>query len=209
MTAELLKSANALCHLLSLEFFAGTLRYTDYDIDLWYDGDRYSALGMDIGDVRFELTPEVDSVKIRLPNIENMFTPYVLDTDPRGTHVTIRLAALSQEADDRLPLATILSAGIIFAGEIDETEMDARQVVFDIASPFVRWRRRLPKRKYQPSCPLEFKSARCGYSGAATWCDQSYARCLELSNSANYRGYRFVPSLANKQIWWGRTGSGS
>jgi hypothetical protein len=44
----------------------------------------------------------------------------------------------------------------------------------------------------------------CAYLGDETWCDQSYARCVTLGNSDNFGGFRFLPSLMEKDIWWGK-----
>jgi len=44
----------------------------------------------------------------------------------------------------------------------------------------------------------------CNYTGAETSCDQSYDRCIELGNQANFGGFRWQPYLADKDLWWGR-----
>ncbi len=40
-----------------------------------------------------------------------------------------------------------------------------------------------------------------------TWCDQTFDRCKELGNQRNFGGFRFIPAIAEKQIWWGRVPS--
>ena len=67
----------------------------------------------------------------------------------------------------------------------------------------VLWRKR-PLRSASATCPWTFKGTERGYAGGAGWCDQSYARCSELGNTANFGGFRFLPALMEKQIWWGR-----
>ena len=60
-------------------------------------------------------------------------------------------------------------------------------------------------RIHSSSCPWVFKGTECGYSGTATWCDKNYARCGELLNTDNYGGFRFLPSIMEKEIWWGKS----
>lgn len=37
-----------------------------------------------------------------------------------------------------------------------------------------------------------------------TECDRSYSRCSYLNNTANFSGARWLPSILDKTIWWGR-----
>jgi hypothetical protein len=46
-------------------------------------------------------------------------------------------------------------------------------------------------------------SGECNYSGLQDWCDQTYARCLDLTNQNNFGGFRFLPYIMEKEIWWG------
>jgi hypothetical protein len=50
----------------------------------------------------------------------------------------------------------------------------------------------------------EYKAGTCNYIGGETWCDQSWPRCNALGNTAYFRGCRWLPYLADKEIWWGR-----
>jgi hypothetical protein len=61
-----------------------------------------------------------------------------------------------------------------------------------------------PRHIYGAECRATFKSTRCGYVGAETWCDHSWERCIALNNKINFRGLRWLPYLIDKQIWWGR-----
>jgi hypothetical protein len=68
---------------------------------------------------------------------------------------------------------------------------------------FVLWNKE-PLRTQSSSCQWTFKGTECGYSGEAGWCDKSYDRCKKLSNPDNFGGFRFLPEIAEKEIWWGR-----
>lgn len=43
----------------------------------------------------------------------------------------------------------------------------------------------------------------CHYGGAQDWCDQTYERCKMLANKDNFGGFRFLPYIMEKEIWWG------
>lgn len=45
----------------------------------------------------------------------------------------------------------------------------------------------------------------CRYNGASTWCDFSWDRCLTLSNTTNFGGFRWLSYIVDKKIWWGKT----
>jgi hypothetical protein len=43
----------------------------------------------------------------------------------------------------------------------------------------------------------------CRYTGAETWCDFSWERCLALGNTIHFEGRRWLTDLQDKKIWWG------
>lgn len=201
--SELIREANALCHLVDL-YFESTVRLTDFDVDLYWNGNTYQAKGLSFGGAEFSITPQIDKVTLEVDNVSLDFTAFVLNQEVRGKKCEIRLAALDQAAVDRVPKTRILAVSLIFSGLIDSCSIDQQRARFEIFSPFVLWKRRVPRRIHQASCPWSFKSSQCGYTGAEDWCDKTYERCQQLNNTANFGGFRFLPSLQNKQIWWGR-----
>ncbi|MBW2024368.1 MAG: hypothetical protein JRH08_00725 [Deltaproteobacteria bacterium] len=99
-----------------------------------------------------------------------------------------------------------MSAGAItlFNGQIDRWSLDEAQLVMTIADMNVQWARK-PLSRHPASCRWRvFKGPECGYTGSETWCDRSYARCSALGNTANFGGFRWLPSIMDKEIWWGR-----
>jgi len=99
-----------------------------------------------------------------------------------------------------------MSAGaiILFNGQIDKWSLDESQLVMTIADMNVQWARK-PLSRHPASCRWRvFKGPECGYTGSETWCDRSYARCSALGNTANFGGFRWLPSIMDKEIWWGR-----
>ncbi len=61
---------------------------------------------------------------------------------------------------------------------------------------------RLPFREYAPTCTYRtFKGAQCGYAGAETTCDRSFARCTALSNTARFGGFTAMPADEVDATW--------
>ena len=89
-------------------------------------------------------------------------------------------------------------------GFISSWELSSdNQVRISVKNEAMLWAKKT-LRIHSSSCPWVFKGTECGYSGTATWCDRNYARCGELLNTDNYGGFRFLPSIMEKEIWWGR-----
>ena len=77
-----------------------------------------------------------------------------------------------------------------------------KSVELTIVNEFMLWRKKT-LRIAQSSCPWPFTDTECTYVGAQTWCDQTYARCAVLTNQDSFGGFRFLPYIMEKQIWWG------
>jgi len=100
-----------------------------------------------------------------------------------------------------------MSAGAItiFQGEIDAWQLDEQRLSMEVTSILTRWSQKTIMR-HPSSCRWKkFKGDECGYSGAATWCDRTYTRCVALGNTANFGGNRWLPAIMDKELWWGRT----
>lgn len=198
LNTELLKEASFLTHLVEMHL-SSTVYYTDLDVDVIYQGHTYLSWGLSFSAAEYSLTPQIDKISVEFDNVNGEFSAFALGEEVRGKKCVIRLAALSAPA-------TILAASTKFAGVIDSCSIDHQRAKFEVYNPWLFWKRKTPRRIHQATCPWPFKSAGlCQYTGSETWCDQSYDRCLALENMSNFGGFRFLPSLVNKQIWWGRS----
>lgn len=195
---ELLKEVAYMTHLVEF-YFSTPAYYTELDIDIYYDDKHYVSRGMEVGDTKYSLTPEIDTTETTMDNVSKEFSNIVLSEEVRGKIYKLLIAALSYPAK-------VIATTQIFSGIIDTYKADPKKVVFTIDAPFVLWKRKIPRRKHQATCPWAFKipGSGCRYAGPATWCDQTYARCAALGNTINFGGDRWLPSLVNKEIWWGK-----
>jgi len=195
---ELVKEANFLCHLVELNL-SSPVCYTDLDVDLHYGGNVYLSRGMTLSPARFSLSPQIDKATVELDNVDRSISAIVQGQEVRGKRAKIKLAGLSSPAK-------VIATSVKFSGVINRAPWNNRIARIEILSPWVFWRRRTPRRIHQPTCPWPFKmsGSPCGYTGSETWCDQSFDRCEELSNTDNFGGFEFLPFLVNKEIFWGR-----
>ena len=92
----------------------------------------------------------------------------------------------------------------LFQGTLNSWGMREGQLRIEVSSILSRWNQQTLS-KHSGSCRWKkFKGDECVYVGAATWCDRTYARCETLGNELNFGGFRWLPSIVGKEVWWGR-----
>jgi phage-related protein len=91
----------------------------------------------------------------------------------------------------------------MFSGMISHWRMTNNVLYLETVNHLVWWNKRT-LRQTTGDCRWDFKGTECGYGGGTTSCDRTYANCLTLSNSDNFGGFRFLPSVQELDIWWGR-----
>ena len=184
--------------LLSLAIDGTTHRYTDCDVPI-YLTNTYRPLGFKFSNVRYSLSNVVDKVDLEIDNLDLVQTAIFVEGTPQGSAVVLSAVFL----DSDLTIVNT-SAVTLFEGEIDSWKLTENSLSVTVTSIFYNWTHRTLS-KHSPSCRWkEFKSTECDYAGASTWCDRTYAKCLNLSNSTNFGGFRWLPSIVDKEIWWGR-----
>jgi hypothetical protein len=188
--------------VLDLEIDGTHYRYTDCDVPLMLDSETYSPRGAKLEPIRYSLGTVVDSMKMRIDNLDSALTAAFVDGTPQGSTVILKLVLVSGGL--ALPLQYAVT---LFEGSIDGWNLDEESVSFTVASELVQWSHKTLA-KHSASCRWkEFKGTECAYAGAETWCDRSYTRCAALGNQVNFGGFRWLPSIIDKELWWGRVRS--
>jgi len=187
--------------LLDMEIDSTHYRYTDCDVPIVTGGNRFEPRGFTAEPIRYSMSRIVEEARFDLDNLDDALTAAFVGGAPQGGEVILYLALLDAN------YAVVASPVIQFQGELNAWNLDEEKVSVTVASLFTRWNQRTLA-KHSASCRWKkFKGDECGYSGAATWCDRSYSRCAALNNTDNFGGFRWLPSIMDAEIWWGRTRS--
>lgn len=105
---------------------------------------------------------------------------------------------------DQVRISNSLYPLTVFKGYLDGWKWDEEWLDVDVVCALSGWDKQAVRKASSTCRWQEFKGEECGYSGAETWCDRTYERCYALSNQANFGGFRWLPRIMNKTIWWGR-----
>lgn len=196
LTAELAKEAFAHFFLVR-HGFSTEQRFTDWDIPVYYDSEKYSPRAFTFGDIVTAAGMSVDRVTIDYDNVDRVVSTALLSEDCRNKEINVYVACNITSENNQV-------VEELFRGLLDSwTIIGDRTVAIEIANELILWNKKT-LRNHAATCPWAFKGTECGYSGEESWCDQSYERCLALSNDAQFGGFRFLPAVAEKEIWWGR-----
>lgn len=171
--------------------------FTDCDIPIPESGNLYQPRGMEMGEIDYSLGTIVDSATITIDNTDDVLTSSFVGGTPQGNNMTISFVCLDSD------YKVVVGAIEAYPGEIDEWSLLEGKIEITIVHKLLRWNR-ITLNRHQSSCRFIFKGAACSYSGGGSWCDGSYARCAALGNTANFGGFRWLPSIEQKDFWWGR-----
>jgi hypothetical protein len=144
----------------------------------------------------------VDNVSITMSNADNVFSGILLNEDCRNKPVVISFGIRRKPAGQpEEEIVETLFRGLL-AGWGPLTE---KKAPIKVANEFILWNKKT-LRKHAASCPWAFRGEECGYAGSVkSVCDKSYDTCLLLGNEARFGGFRFLPVIAEQELWWGRT----
>jgi hypothetical protein len=225
-TAELAAETAAFVLLLEIET-ATPVYYTSCDIPVVTGGKRYTPREFAIPRIAAGSGLSVGSIEIEFASVDQLLAALFLGEDVAGAGVLLSIAAMGSDyrvvtdggsgdalsftADDITFGAAPLTFGsggsdIVmpwFRGLVSTYDLDETDLTVTVVNELILWSKKT-LRKCQASCPWPFKGDECGYSGAATWCDQSWTRCTALANTASYGGFRFIRATMEKEIKWGR-----
>jgi len=183
-------------YTVEIQLASVTLYYTDCDRPVHYDGIRYTPAPISFADIAYAAALSVDQVTVEFGNADLTMSAYLLGEDARNKTIIIGQGVINSAG-------TTLGITNLFQGIIGEWEIREDRATIRALNELVLWRKR-PLRTASATCPWTFRGTECAYAGGGGWCDQSYSRCYELSNTDNFGGFRFLPALMEKQIWWGR-----
>jgi len=184
-------------------------QWFDKSDDQWFDTPNtiwnlstltgtYQSRNFEFEGINYTLSNVMDDCTLRIDNLDSVLTPIFVGETIEGKTASVYLGLL--DTDDKV-LGTVL----MFTGEVDSFELNESEVRLVIGSIFTRWGHQAVN-VHPSSCRWKvFKGTECAYGGAETSCDRTYVRCTTLGNIANFGGFRWLPSIENKQFQWGPT----
>lgn len=170
--------------------------FTDLDIDIVIDGDRYLSIPIAIAPVNYSVGMSVNKMRVEFENVSLEMSATLLNNTITGQPAIIYGGVMVSD----LPVVEVL-----FRGLSSDWSLNEKKAEITIVDEFVYWNKR-SLRKPDVLCPWEFKGTECGYSGSVGSCNKTYYRCNGLSNSDSFGGFRFFPAMEEKEVWWGKNG---
>jgi len=171
------------------------------------DGDRFEPRSFTVSEIAYSQQNLVDQLQIELVHLDkdqdqdevSILTAAFMAGSVQGDPVNLSLVVLDSNLTIVGDTSFVLFDGVLGAWALDEQMLNITAV-----SLFDRWAQRTLSH-HTPSCRWKvFKGTECKYVGAETKCDRSYTRCTALSNTDNFGGFRWLPSIVDAQIWWGK-----
>ncbi len=176
--------------LLKIELDGGSVYILDNEtLDcLEYNGETYLGAPLSHGEIINDDNSAVNKLEIELSNVSLAISGIIAN---RGDVITNAFAVLT------LVFLNVntneLISGmqkILYSGRCNNLSLDFEKASVDIESELGGYDKLAPIIKYRPTCQVRrFKDCRCGYTGSETSCDRSFARCLQLGNTLNFRGF--------------------
>ena len=175
--------------------------YTDCDTPLYFEGTKFEPYPFAVESVDYGSAKIIDEATIEIDVLDQAFTYYFAETGQQGENIGIRQVLLDSEFQ-----IVGNAAFTMFSGEIDSWNLFPDELIrISMTNEFARWDMNTIN-VHSPSCRWKvFKGTECGYVGSETECDRTYVSCRgKYSNTDNFGGYRWLPDIEDKIIWWGR-----
>ena len=194
-----------LSHFYMVEFnFANTYRYNNTEENIYDSGSNlFLPRSFDFDDISFSLGWTVNDLVVTIDDTDQSLSAILLNEDVRNKTAKLYVGVVTPSDGDTVPNTIVTQE--FMRGIVSGWELSGDSICrITIKNEMVLWSKKV-SRTCQSSCPWTFKGTECTYAGTETWCDQSYDRCGDLANTDNFGGFRFIPSLMQKEIWWGRS----
>ena len=164
----------------------------------------YTPNGFSFQPIKYSVNKIVDKATVEMPVVDDpSIKAAFIGGTPKNSQVIIRGIIV----DDDYSLIGDTSV-IVFEGNIDNWSITESKLSIGVSNLFVQWTQKA-LRRHSSSCTWKVfggatPDSPCFYSGEETRCDRSHVRCAALGNTVNFGGFRWLPSIVDKEIWWGR-----
>ncbi len=184
--------------LLKIQLEGGSIYILDNETmqSLNYNGEDYLGAPLKLDKIKKDDNSGVSRLNITLSNVGLSISGII---GQRGDVITnapavLTLVFLDVDTNTLLPQYT----QVLFAGRCNNLKLGYEDATMDIESSLGGYEIQAPIMKYRTTCQVRrFKDCRCGYTGTETKCDRTFARCKELGNEENFRGF---PQMYNELV---------
>lgn len=185
---ELEKNANFPVRLFEIGG-STVLRYTDADVDVFYNGKVYERRGVSYQKIQKSLGLDVDQYTITLDNLDDTLITWSVTNDQRG-YTSSAFKGVSDGSTNMNGQLLLIGdfTVLMFSGRNTGLKAD-REFEVTVSANLDFHRERAPRAVQDVTCRFRFKDANCGYIGAETTCNYTQARCKELGNFLRFGGF--------------------
>ncbi len=183
--------------------FTSPKRYTDTDLTVVWSGNAYNPVPISVAGFEKSSLNFAEVLTIKAQNVDREISAIILNERIQGKEASIY-------ASEWMAPGSFSNPTVIFKGQFDganiEEGYDSADVSMEVRNEFVKWDMPVPRSTFAGTCQWKFKSDTpgCQYTGVASLCNKTWERCTELANIHRFRGFRWLPMLQDKEIWWGR-----
>lgn len=171
--AELVKEEYQYFFLLEMQL-STTVRFTSNDIQIWYEGNKYTAREFVFSSINYAAALTADSADISIGDADSVVTAYLLNEDCRNKTAILSLgvmrgnigtdvdwdAATRWASDEEWTvdsLKTSPAVTTLFRGFIGEWKIDEEEANIKIVNEFILWKKK-PMRTCSKTCPWTFNA---------------------------------------------------
>lgn len=166
---------------------SSNLYFAEHDENIVFNGVTYQKFPITHDLITEDAQHESSSMKLSISNVSRLIQAYLEQYDMHDKKVVITMVYADHLDDPDAKLEDTFY--------IDSYTADEEKAEFTLSSKFDVLDVMLPSRKYmRNNCGSKFKSAECGYGGAETTCNKTFARCRQLANQKRFGGFPSIPS---------------
>jgi len=141
-------------------YFAANDTNVDF-YDLNGDAQTYTAVAIARNDISSNIDTQIDTMTVRLNNVNRAMSSYVASNDLRGRRL-VCLKVFSDYLDNPDDYT------VVFDGLMDKPVLVETQMQVSVVSRIGTLNLKCPRRMYQVACNWEFASTECGYAIEST-----------------------------------------
>lgn len=184
--------------LLKIQLEGGSIYILDNETlqSLSYNGEDYLGAPLTLGEIKKDDNSGVSKLGITLSNVGLSISGIIGQRGDVITNAPAVLTLVFLDVNTNILLSQYNQ--VLFAGRCNNLKLDYEDATMDIETSLGGYEIQAPIMKYRTTCQVRrFKDCRCGYTGTETKCDRTFARCKELGNEENFRGF---PQMYNELV---------